>query len=110
MTQFIFVFELRIINQVPYGTQFQFLYVVIYFPNFLLLQGENVRSLDMIGETAKAFTGERVWFLSTADIFHGTSTEEAFLRYTVIVPNSKNYIVQLSCLMYPAIRWSKLHW
>ena len=35
------------------------------------------------GLTAKGFTGERVWFMSTSDIFSGTSVEEAFLYYTV---------------------------
>ncbi|XP_064391180.1 beta-mannosidase-like isoform X2 [Halichondria panicea] len=56
--------------------------------NVLTWKGENVRAYDIIGATAKAFTGKKVWSSSIAEIFAGTSTEEAFLHYTVMIPKS----------------------
>ncbi len=49
-----------------------------------------MRAYDIIGATAKAFTGKKVWSSSIAEIFAGTSTEEAFLHYTVMIPKSKS--------------------
>jgi len=49
----------------------------------VFLQGDVVHTFKQQANMAKAFTGERVWFMKNNDIFAGTSTDKAFLHYNI---------------------------